>query len=610
MLEASPTTRPDTIVDLYRALERLDAVKETFSAAAENDTDVDAIVAQPTAAAHRLGVELNDLVRSAESAARATDCGDLEDHRPVKNRPRRLANLIMVALLALGSMGFVWRLTRRLSDEHAFARGVIDASPVAILWKDRAGRLLGYNDVFAKLHGFSVPGEGLGKHARDLGLREEDVRMFDGAGALRHGERVSRCSTCRSRSVRRAVENWLSISRVPMRDARGRITGVLINFTEESERVHAEQLALEMSGRLAMGLNAAHGGEWEWNVQTGAANLSDRWMNLFGLQRTPEADHFDFFRERVHPDDFPAIEAALDDHFSGASSEYRVEYRVKTGDGTYRWSLGCGRVVERDAQSQPVRMQGLNLDIHPAKQAQEELQEAAERAYGQPGQERVSGHHEPRTADPVERGHRDDRVAPGYGTGRPAAEPGGVEPLLRKPAAGPDQRPAGLLEDRSGPFGTGARAVLTRALRVVGRRGHGPARAPRRARTRRGDRRGGAPMCLGDNGRLRQVLVNLVANAVKFTEAGRVRICLSEVDHPTFRNAAGRALSFAVIDTGIGIPADKQARFSNPSCRPIPRSPAATAAPGWGSRSRARWSRPWAARSRSTAPKAAARRSP
>ena len=58
---------------------------------------------------------------------------------------------------------------------------------------------------------------------------------------------------------------------------------------------------------------------------------------------------------------------------------------------------------------------------------------------------------------------------------------------------------------------------------------------------------------LGDPGRLRQILVNLVGNAIKFTDLGEIAL---EV-----RLTSGKAIHFAVRDTGIGIPEEKQAQI-------------------------------------------------
>lgn len=80
-----------------------------------------------------------------------------------------------------------------------------------------------------------------------------------------------------------------------------------------------------------------------------------------------------------------------------------------------------------------------------------------------------------------------------------------------------------------------------------------------------------------DEYRLRQVLMNLASNAVKFTESGSVTIAIS-------RQAADEAgkvgLRFAVKDTGIGIAKDKQQQVFAPLPKKTAPLPVNSVAPG------------------------------
>ena len=69
-----------------------------------------------------------------------------------------------------------------------------------------------------------------------------------------------------------------------------------------------------------------------------------------------------------------------------------------------------------------------------------------------------------------------------------------------------------------------------------------------------------------DPTRLRQILVNLVGNAVKFTDAGEVRIVAAS----STRSRRHAKFQFDVIDTGIGIAADQIGRIFSPFIRPTP----------------------------------------
>jgi PAS domain S-box-containing protein len=67
-----------------------------------------------------------------------------------------------------------------------------------------------------------------------------------------------------------------------------------------------------------------------------------------------------------------------------------------------------------------------------------------------------------------------------------------------------------------------------------------------------------------DAGRLRQILVNLIGNAIKFTERGSVRLRVHMLEQPQGAASAKPLLCFDVIDTGIGLDADQAARIFAP----------------------------------------------
>ena len=86
---------------------------------------------------------------------------------------------------------------------------------------------------------------------------------------------------------------------------------------------------------------------------------------------------------------------------------------------------------------------------------------------------------------------------------------------------------------------------------------------------------------LGDSGRLRQVVLNLVGNSVKFTEHGSITLSVTLGPDPAGLSPQSCGLLFTVRDTGIGISSEKQQAISSPSLKPTVLPGGARAGPDW-----------------------------
>jgi len=131
--------------------------------------------------------------------------------------------------------------------------------------------------------------------------------------------------------------------------------------------------------RLSLALAGADLGLWDWNVQTGETFYDERWLRMLGYESHELAPHYRTWESLVHPDDLPGVLAKLRLHLAGDEPEYEVEHRLRARDGSWRWILARGRVVERDASGRPLRAAGTHLDITARKLAEQKLRNSEQR---------------------------------------------------------------------------------------------------------------------------------------------------------------------------------------------------------------------------------------
>lgn len=139
--------------------------------------------------------------------------------------------------------------------------------------------------------------------------------------------------------------------------------------------------ALEASRqRFALAVAGSDDGIWDWDLGTRLIFLSPRARELLGV---PEANELQskeavFGSVRLHPDDVPRRDEALEAHFAGRTPAFEGEYRVVHPDGATRWIHIRGLCVRNDA-GRPLRIAGSISDIDARKRAEQALRQSEER---------------------------------------------------------------------------------------------------------------------------------------------------------------------------------------------------------------------------------------
>lgn len=151
------------------------------------------------------------------------------------------------------------------------------------------------------------------------------------------------------------------------------LSGLAWSLTRTRQR--ALQMAQEMTETLrrseerwSFALEGAGDGVWDWNLQTGEALYSRRWKRIFGFAEEEIGNTADEWLKRVHPDDMPAVQANMQAVLDGEVRNAVHELRMSCKDGSWKWILGRGMVISRDAAGKALRMVGTASDITLRKQ--------------------------------------------------------------------------------------------------------------------------------------------------------------------------------------------------------------------------------------------------
>lgn len=124
---------------------------------------------------------------------------------------------------------------------------------------------------------------------------------------------------------------------------------------------HSEQ-------RLNLALVSKESGFWEWNVATNRARLSKEWRELSGLPANDGGDiDTEDWLNRIHPSDKNPSYEEMIRHIKGETPMLESEYRLRIADGSYKWILTRGKVVEWQPDGRALLVLGIYTDITDRK---------------------------------------------------------------------------------------------------------------------------------------------------------------------------------------------------------------------------------------------------
>lgn len=354
------------------------------------------------------------------------------------------------------------------------------------------------------------------------------------------------------------------------------LSRVIVSLVDITDRKQTEDALRISSERLQLATRVASIGIWDWDVVRNELLWDDSMYLLYGIRRGDFSGAYDAWIATVHPEDKAHTDGEIQAALRG-EREYSPEFRIVRPDGSIRF-LKADSKTFKDQDGRPLRMIGTNIDITERKRAEEELKRYRDTL-----------------EETVERRTAELRLARDAAEAANKAKSGflanmshelrtplnailGFSGILRRdPQLTSDQIESLDIINRSGEHLLALiNDVLEMAKIEAGRAqleitsfdlgsmirdvtDMMQLRAEMKGLSLQLDQTSEFPRYIrGDEARLRQILVNLVGNAVKFTHTGGVMLRLG------VKQNGRQHLLIEVEDSGPGIKQEDCERIFNP----------------------------------------------
>ena len=344
---------------------------------------------------------------------------------------------------------------------------------------------------------------------------------------------------------------WVRYQSAPYKDRQGDYYTLLVGV--DITQTLKQRKALEQSEeRYNLAVAGASEGIWDYDLCAHQLHYSKRNFELLGETPCSLENSLEWWEARVHPDDFQMVRKAAIAHLK-SKAPYDITYRILHKNGSWRWWRTRGKAI-RDENSKPYRMVGTNSDVTDlikAKKKAETANEAKSRFL-------ANMSHEIRTpmngilgmAQILAHSQLNERQQQMLDTINTSGEAllTVLDDVLDLSKIEVDQ-----LEIKPAPFFIQDLISSVKDLYTENAVAKGLTLSATISDAL-------SAQMIGDEVRLRQILNNLVSNAIKFTNYGEIALaaCLDDNDDDNLK------VKFTVSDTGIGMAQREMERMFEP----------------------------------------------
>lgn len=168
---------------------------------------------------------------------------------------------------------------------------------------------------------------------------------------------------------------WLMVSATPIFDTDKKFKGSFAMLTDITQRKLTEEKLKESEERLRITLESAQIGIWDWDLVNNLWYATPNSFTALGYEPKYEPVSVNEWIDMIYPDDQEIIQNMIEKVYRSeleiGKKKYEIRYR--NAKGGYRWMLVQGFVIDRNKDGRITRIVGVRIDIDERKRAEEEL---------------------------------------------------------------------------------------------------------------------------------------------------------------------------------------------------------------------------------------------